>query len=96
MGGRVDRLSDPNAKSPYAFTLDLPAVVDRCRVWFYCILAGDTSTWIPFNGESQNVWAWTMEVDESVSTMIQAALDGDITEWDTGCEEVNDAFLSFW
>jgi hypothetical protein len=37
-----------------------------------------------------------MEVDESVSTMIQAALDGDITEWDTGCEEVNDAFLSFW
>ena len=48
------------------------------------------------NGDSLRVWAWAREVKEGVSTMMEAAADGDETAFGLGCAEVWDAYISFW
>jgi RHS repeat-associated protein len=96
VGGRATVELDPDAFFPYLFALSLPVIVSGCKEWFWCVVHGDTSSWIPCNGDSQRAWAWTEEVALGVETMTQAAADADEAAFGVGCAEVSDAYLSFW
>ena len=96
VGGRAGVALDWDAHYPYFFALMLPVIILGCKEWFWCVVQGDTNSWIPFNGESQRVSAWGREVQEGVGTMMQAAAEGDGAAFGVGCAEVSDAFRSFW